>query len=108
MSTHNARPFDIAWARSMVQQCQAASVAVFVKQLGAKPREHYRDSYAYLEESSRRWPVDLRWAGVNTNLAVSSPDREDDWWAPVLKSRKGGDMGEFPLDLQVREFPHGR
>jgi protein gp37 len=30
-----ARPFDLAWARSIVQQCQAAGVPVFVKQLGA-------------------------------------------------------------------------
>lgn len=32
-----ARPFDLAWARSIVQQCQAASVPVFLKQLGANP-----------------------------------------------------------------------
>ena len=32
-----ARECDIAWMRSIVMQCQAAGVAVFVKQLGAKP-----------------------------------------------------------------------
>ena len=33
-----ARPCDIAWIRSVVQQCQAAGVAVFVKQdSGSKP-----------------------------------------------------------------------
>jgi protein gp37 len=32
-----ARPFDLAWARSIVQQCQAAGVPLFVKQLGARP-----------------------------------------------------------------------
>ncbi len=32
-----ARPMDVAWARSLVAQCQAAGVPVFVKQLGAKP-----------------------------------------------------------------------
>jgi protein gp37 len=32
-----ARPFDLAWARSLVAQCRAASVACFVKQLGAVP-----------------------------------------------------------------------
>ena len=35
-----ARPFDLAWARSAVQQCKAASVAVFVKQLGTNPQAH--------------------------------------------------------------------
>jgi protein gp37 len=34
-----ARPFDVAWARSIVAQCRAAGVAVFVKQLGAAPEE---------------------------------------------------------------------
>lgn len=32
-----ARPFDLAWARSIVQQCKAAGVACFVKQLGSNP-----------------------------------------------------------------------
>lgn len=30
-----ARPFDIAWARSVIAQCKAAGVACFVKQMGA-------------------------------------------------------------------------
>lgn len=92
-----ARPMDVAWARSIVEQCRAAGVACFVKQLGAKPREHYRDR--------SEWQVDLKWAGLEGNPPVSSPDREPDWWAPVMKSRKGGDMGEWPEDLRVREMP---
>lgn len=32
-----ARPFDLAWARSIVAQCKAAGVAVFFKQAGAEP-----------------------------------------------------------------------
>lgn len=32
-----ARPFDLAWARSVVGQCREAGVPVFVKQLGAAP-----------------------------------------------------------------------
>ena len=55
-----ARPCNIAWIRSVVRQCQDASVAVFVKQLGS----HLK-----------------------------------------LKDKKGGDLSEFPLDLQIREFP---
>ena len=31
----NARPFDVAWARDIIVQCQAVEVACFVKQLGA-------------------------------------------------------------------------
>lgn len=33
-----ARPFDLAWARSVVEQCRDAGVAVFVKQLGTNPQ----------------------------------------------------------------------
>ena len=36
-SGHGARPFNVAWARSVVKQCANAGVACFVKQLGAKP-----------------------------------------------------------------------
>lgn len=35
-SGRGARPMDIAWAESLVQQCQAADVPVFVKQLGIR------------------------------------------------------------------------
>lgn len=33
----NSRPCDVAWIRSIVEQCKDAGVPVFVKQLGAKP-----------------------------------------------------------------------
>lgn len=38
-SGRNARPFDVQWARDIVDQCNAAGVAAFVKQLGARPYE---------------------------------------------------------------------
>jgi hypothetical protein len=37
-SSHGARPFLTKWARSLVRQCRAVRVPVFVKQLGAEPR----------------------------------------------------------------------
>jgi protein gp37 len=74
-----ARPFDIAWARSIVQQCKDAGVPVFVKQLGAVP-------------------VIGRDAGD-----VFVPDHE-----VLLRDRKGGDPSEWPEDLRVREFPERR
>lgn len=39
-SGHHARPFQLEWAQAIVDQCRAASAAVFVKQLGAFPRAH--------------------------------------------------------------------
>jgi protein gp37 len=32
-----ARPFDLAWARSIIDQCRAAGVPVFFKQAGSRP-----------------------------------------------------------------------
>ena len=32
-----ARPFEVAWARTIVQQCEHEGVPVFVKQLGSRP-----------------------------------------------------------------------
>jgi protein gp37 len=72
-----ARPFDLAWARSTVEQCKAAGVPVFVKQLGADPFDSAYDPDVELGPS------------IHT------------------KSRKGGDMSEWPADLRVREMPGG-
>jgi protein gp37 len=68
-SGHGARPFDVAWARSIVAQCRAAGVAVFVKQLGAKAGVVCSDS-GRLEVYDPplpgkggemiHWPADLR------------------------------------------------
>lgn len=89
-----ARPFNVAWARAIVRQCQAAGVPVFVKQLG-----------------SCITGVDL--AGPPR----SSPPRRDGFlvhWMCTEKNtfglcdRKGGDPSEWPEDLRVREFPRGR
>lgn len=80
-----ARPFDLAWARSVVAQCKAAKVACFVKQLGARP-------FAGLSELRR--PVGFHATGDRLGLG--------------LRHRKGGDMEEWPEDLRVREFPEVR
>lgn len=76
-----ARPFDIAWARSVIDQCHAANVPAFCKQLGSKP--FYRSP-----------------------IAPTAP--EDDRLDVVLEDRKGGDMSEWDEDLRVRRFPEVR
>ncbi len=63
-----ARPFNIAWGRSIVEQCRAAAVPVFVKQLGAKPFEPYSDGTPFVDlhlvskkgGDLTEWPEDLR------------------------------------------------
>lgn len=79
-----ARPFDVAWARTTVEQCKAAGVAVFVKQMGSNVRDR------------------------NDRFATETLAQEEHQGAPVrirLKSKKGGDPAEWPESLRVREFP---
>lgn len=71
-----ARTFDIAWARSIVQQCKTARVPCFVKQLGARPlAQHPMEPGALLAVSladrkggdMAEWSNDLRvrqWPGA--------------------------------------------
>jgi len=60
-----ARPFDIAWGRSLIGQCRMAEVACFVKQLGAKPYWE-EDAAVPLRLRDKKggdwseWPHDLR------------------------------------------------
>lgn len=80
-SGHGARPFNIEWARSIRNQCKAAGVACFIKQLGTRP-----------------------------HCTIGNNHRHPDWvsWCK-LKDPKGGDWSEWPEDLRVRQFPqpHG-
>jgi protein gp37 len=75
-----ARPFNIAWARSIVAQCDAADVPCFVKQMGARP--------------TGEWPA--------RKIRLAHPAMRD---VVALASPKGGDMDEWPEDLRVRQMP---
>jgi protein gp37 len=86
-----ARPFNVAWARSVVAQCKAAGVPVFVKQVGARP--FWKESF---DANSRGpgWSVRIQGAEIDSTYR--------------LHDRKGGDMAEWPWeDLRIREFPKG-
>lgn len=72
-----ARPCNVEWIRSIVQQCQAASVPCFVKQLGAN-----RACYEF-------YCID--------------PDHL--CGLEKINDRKGGDPSEWPEDLRVRQYP---
>lgn len=77
-----ARPCDLAWIRSIVQQCREAGAACFVKQLGAKP---------YEVTSDKEYPGrNVHRVTIRRNLKVTS---------------NGGAPAEWPEDLRVREFP---
>jgi protein gp37 len=62
-----ARPCNVEWVRSIVQQCREARVACFVKQFGADPREAYgriwSTSMPFKDPKGgdwNEWPEDLR------------------------------------------------
>lgn len=77
----DARPFDLQWARVVVRRCQDAGVAVFVKQLGARP-----------------------FSAVDRITYPGNPCNPQGF-SRFLNDRKGGDWSEWPDDLLVREFP---
>ncbi|MEY5060623.1 MAG: hypothetical protein RIS45_544 [Planctomycetota bacterium] len=78
-----ARPCRVDWIRSIVEQCKAAGVACFVKQLGG---------LASAFDAKREW-----FDGCNFHRGGFARIR--------LRSRKGSDPSEWPEDLCVREFP---
>jgi protein gp37 len=62
-----ARLFDYEWARSIIQQCKAATVPVFMKQVGALPIDSSADGLSGLRflkskkgNDMSEWPEDLR------------------------------------------------
>jgi len=63
----NSRAFDLAWGRSIIDQCREAGVACFVKQLGAVVIEEFAPQCDHLLHLKNRkggdpteWPADLR------------------------------------------------
>lgn len=94
-SGHGARPFDLAWARSVVAQCRAAHVPVFCKQLGARPVTASVDDFKFYY---------AREGSVGADHHGPVPSRIDYF----LRDRKGADPAEWPADLRVREWPEVR
>lgn len=76
-SGKGARPCHIDWVQSLAQQCKAAKVPVFVKQLGSNAIA----SSPYIKDVA----------------VVNYPIK--------LRGSKGGELAEFPEDLQIRKFP---
>ncbi len=84
-----ARPMDMQWARSLVEQCRAAGVPAFVKQLGTHPGFQ-------LEDEERRG---------NPAPSFHHFDEASGLYIKALDDHKGGDPSEWPEDLRIRERP---
>lgn len=77
----HARPCDLAWIRSIVRQCRAAGVPVFVKQMGSNLAGYWLDP-----------------DGPGDGICYHS----EKW---KLRDPHGADPAEWPADLRVREMP---
>ena len=78
----NARPFDLAWARSLIEQCARAKVPVFVKQLGPAPLTSSNDDKRHCGDMN-----------LPTPFVMKMPDSH------------GADWTDWPEDLCLRQFP---
>jgi protein gp37 len=87
-----ARPCNIAWIQSIVDQCREAGVPCFVKQLGHNVEAcDIIDAADYFPGNVR-----LERGALPHNARV------------ILSSPKGGDPAEWPLELVVRQMPTGK
>lgn len=84
-----ARPFDLAWARSILRQCAEAGVPAFCKQLGAVARCE---------------PADLVGRVVGREVELIERGYETRWEL-ILRDRAGATAWEWPADLRVQQFP---
>jgi len=129
-----ARPCNVAWIRSIVEQCRAASVPVFVKQLGGMVYDSASEPICeFVSEhewvcKARSWLGGISGGGQKYKRPEKAVcvDAKGRWCEmgrdfmrataegtyPVtafeqvgLHDTKGGDMAEWPADLRVREFP---
>jgi len=76
-----ARPCDVRWIRSAVEQCKQAEVPCFVTRLGSRPVEY------------------------DGSLGTISKYNPPDSMVMALHDPKGGDPSEWPEDLRVRQYP---
>ena len=92
-----ARPCNVAWIRSLVDQCKAANVACFVKQLGGKPFDPRKADNIPSRKLSHESEL--------TDLDAELFDQMVSAMVMKLSHPKGGDPAEWPEDLAVRESP---
>jgi len=89
----HCRPCNFDWIRSLRDQCQAAGVPIFIKQLGGNPHgmwEHGEPPKYHLTHRNGRSEV------------LESKYKNGRW---KLRDRAGRWMDEWPEDLRIREYP---
>lgn len=101
-----ARPCDVAWIRSLRDQCKAAEVPCFVKQLGANAIDSAQcDVWCNGEHHYSRPAGDALIREAEQTPGYSTTAHRV---SRLLRDRRGGDLAEWPEDLRVRKFPEVR
>ena len=106
-SGKSAKPFDIAWARALRDQCLNEGKAFFMKQFGASPyqdgeRVMLKDSHGgdwddWLEDLRlREFPVPFRQLGQSVGAADTEPEEGD-------LSGELGDGSDLPLFIELHK-----
>ena len=116
-SGSDARPFDIAWARSIISQCRDASVPVFMKQLGARPVDSARaEVHQPCVVDGRRMLRSTIYSTDAPEVAQARVDARDErlvFARPQVShpyhvrvgDRAGADPSQWLSELRVQEFP---
>jgi len=100
-----ARPFDITWAREIAQECKAANVPCFIKQLGRYPLA--REAGTNGKRRAHRGEADKprgEWPR-GTQFGNPTGDESLNGRVALLDDPKGGRIAEWPRDLRVRQYP---
>lgn len=99
-----ARPFDVAWASSMIEQCRKAKKACFVKQMGKwtfGSAEGFEPMY-WMRGTRDAW---YTWCPPIIGEAAHKAPSDAIGFS---LGGKGGDPTEWPESLRVREYPEVR
>ena len=91
--------------RSITQQCAAAGVACFNKQMGAFVTDRNDAGFDGCEPGS--WHLEDEGRQVVDDPYGYQDAAQGAAVRIKLRDRKGGDMSEWPEDLRVREMPEG-
>jgi protein gp37 len=86
---HRARPFDIAWAASVRDQCVSTGTYYFLKQLGSHVEANDAIDAADYFPGVVRLSEGKLWGNARVHL----------------QDHHGGDWSEWPPDLRVRQMP---
>lgn len=101
-SGHGARPCKVEWIRSIVKQCEGAGVPCFVKQMGSNIVTRNDMIEEVFNDRKSGWPS----PDVDHDIHGFREEYQGADCRIRLMNSKGGDPGEWPEDLRIRQWPN--